>query len=149
MKKLLIFAVLACLFIPGVYADDWTWMGHGVQPRVRDVITEIRSSTPVVTGAAAGDTVTVAIGDLGKLFVFDTIADMSKRTLPAAVAGREVTFYVSDSDSLIITTAASDTLLSGANLYKTTTSVAGVIKLHAVDSKFWIFEYSSGTWSSY
>ncbi len=147
MKRTIVLSILVLALSTIAFADDWIDMGSGTAPRTRDVVTELRTSTPVVT--VSGDTTSVAISDLGKLFVADTIAAKAQRTLPAAVAGREVQFYVSDTDSLLITTASGDSLLSGATKLKTTTSVAGTIKLHAIDAKFWIFEYTTGTWTSY
>ena len=70
-------------------------------------------------------------------------------TLPAATAGLERNFFVGDSDSLLITTASADTLLFGITKVKTATTVAGTVNFKAIDSKFWVVQSSTGTWTNY
>ena len=71
-------------------------------------------------------------------------------TLPTAVAGQTVEFMVADADSLLITAASGDSLITEAGAaWKTTSSVGGTVKLICVDTVRWIMQYTTGTWTSY
>lgn len=93
---------------------------------------------------------TVLAAESGELFYAMSLPDKRTYTLPAAVAGLFFDFFVADSDSVLITTASGDSLLeSSGTAYKTTSSVAGTLRVVALDTKFWLMLYTLGTWTSY
>jgi len=71
-------------------------------------------------------------------------------TLPTASAGLVFDFMVADTDSLLITAAAGDSLITSAGAaWKTTSSTGGTLRVVAVDAVRWIMFTSLGTWTSY
>jgi len=103
-----------------------------------------------VTTVTATDTLLAAKS--GHVYVGKGMDGKKSLCLPSAAAGLEFVFIVDDSDSLLLTTAAEDTLMfesSGWNKYKTTSSVAGYLTVTCIDTKFWYMDVGAGTWTSY
>lgn len=96
-----------------------------------------------------GDT-TITATQSGTLFVARPLAAKKTVTLPGAAAGITYDIMVADGDSLLITTASGDSLITSAGeAWKTTTSVAGTVKLTAYDATRWLMVFTLGTWTSY
>jgi hypothetical protein len=82
---------------------------------------------------------TLASTDLGQFNSFRPIAGKRTVTLPSAEAGLYFEFYVADADSLVITVTAGDSILTSAGAAVVTqTSVAGSLKLVAIDAVRWV-----------
>lgn len=89
-------------------------------------------------------------GQSGTIFIARPLTAKRTATLPGASAGLNYTFMVADADSLLITTASGDSLITSAGAaWKTTTSVAGTIKVIAIDGVRWVMVFTLGTWTSY
>lgn len=100
--------------------------------------------------AGDGNSIAVLTTDSGKLFVSRLLPDKRTFTLPSAAAGLIYDFFVADADSILITTATGDSLITSAgSAYKTTSSVAGTVKVVAIDATRWLMLYTLGTWTSY
>ena len=103
---------------------------------------------PVEFITAAADTLLAA--QTGTLFVARPLGQKSTAQLCAAAAGLTFDFMVADADSLLIQVASGDSLIiSAGNAYVTTSSVAGTVKLIAIDGVRWLMQYTLGTWTSY
>jgi hypothetical protein len=86
----------------------------------------------------------------GKLYYARPVAAKTTITLPGAAAGLNYTVFAADADSILITTASGDSLLTSAGVaWKTTSTVAGTIKLIAYDTTRWVMLFTLGTWTSY
>lgn len=93
---------------------------------------------------------TIGANQNGTLFVLRPLTAKRTLTLPGAAAGLEFDFLIADTDSLRIMTATGDSLITSAGVAsKTTTSVAGTVRLVAMDAVRWIMLYTLGTWTSY
>lgn len=93
---------------------------------------------------------TITASRSGYTYVARPVAAKTTITLPGAAAGLNYTFFVADTDSLLITTAAGDSLITSAGAaWKTTSSVAGTVKLTAYDATCWLMTFTLGTWTSY
>jgi hypothetical protein len=73
-------------------------------------------------------------------------------TLPSAAAGIEYTFIVQDTDGLIITAAAGDTIRLAGSVSATggtadSATIGNVLRLLAINTMEWIATYSIGTWT--
>ena len=96
----------------------------------------------------ADDTLTA--DQTGLFSIYRPLTAKRTATLPTAAAGLGFEFMVADTDSLLIAAASGDSLITSAGVaYKTTTSVAGTIRLKAMDATRWIILYTLGTWTSY
>lgn len=85
----------------------------------------------------------------GYTYIARPVAAKTTATLPAAAAGLAYTFLVADSDSLLLKAAGSDSLIDGTGAaWKTTSSVAGSIKVIGTAGKWFLFS-AIGTWTSY
>lgn len=161
LKMLFLLAVWIVLFSTNVYAQG----GRGVNLNtVIDSISVKNSSLSVndIANGANGflpkiqtvytinaDT-TIGADQSGTLFVLRPLTAKRTLTLPGAVAGLEFDFLIADTDSLRIMTATGDSLITSAGVAsKTATSVAGTIRLVAMDTVRWIMLYTLGTWTSY
>lgn len=118
--------------------------------------TTVTSSADKLNGimtatAIVADTVALSATDAyGKIFYALPLAGKAKRTLPSAAAGLNIEFMVADADSLLISAATGDSLITSAGAaWKTTSSVAGTVRLVAIDATRWIMQYTLGTWTSY
>lgn len=86
----------------------------------------------------------------GTMWVARPLTAKRTATLPAAAAGLEYGFFVADADSLLITTASGDSLITSAGAaWKTTSSVAGTVWVVAMDATRWVMMFTLGTWTSY
>lgn len=87
----------------------------------------------------------------GYTYIARPVAAKTTGTLPSNPAvGTNFIFGVADADSLRITCAGSDSLIDGTGAaWKTTTSVAGWIKVIMVAANKWFFIQYNGTWTSY
>lgn len=93
---------------------------------------------------------TIGASQNGTLFVLRPLTAKRTLTLPGAATGLEYDFLIADTDSMRITTASGDSLITSAGAaWKTATSVAGTIRLVAMDTTRWIMLYTLGTWTSY
>jgi len=93
---------------------------------------------------------TIGVGQTGILFVSRPLTAKRTITLPTATANLIYEFMVSDTDSLLIAAASGDSLITSAGTaWVTTSSVAGTLKLVAIDTVRWIMQYTLGTWTSY
>ncbi len=120
------------------------------------VIPDSLTVTGVSTGAkpivaVAADTTAIAVANAkGTVYYAIALAGKAKRTLPSAEAGLNIEFIITDADSLLITAATGDSIITTAGAaYSTTSSVAGSIKLICLDAVRWIMQYTTGTWTSY
>lgn len=96
------------------------------------------------------DTTLTAAQCKNALWVARPLAAKYRITLAAAAAGLNPGFFVADADSLIITVAASDSMLDSAGAASvTTSSVAGTLQLVCIDAVRWVMQYTLGTWTSY
>ena len=123
---------------PGIVTDgdDFTISGgdlHSTQP------TEVLDADDVL-----------GVAQSGLLSVFRPITAKRTSTLPSAAAGLIFDYFIADTDSLLITTASGDSLITSAGVaWKTTSSVAGTITMKAMDATRWIMFNTLGTWTSY
>ena len=86
----------------------------------------------------------------GALYTTQNFGELVTFTLPAAAAGLTYDIFAVSADSLIVTTASGDSLLTSAGTaYKTTSSVAGTLRLVAIDETKWLMLFATGTWTSY
>ncbi len=93
---------------------------------------------------------TIGATQSGNLFIARPLTAKRTITLPTAAANLVYEFMVADTDSLLITAASGDSLITFAGAaWKTTSSVSGTLKLVAIDTVRWIMQYSLGTWTSY
>lgn len=93
---------------------------------------------------------TIGADQSGTLFICRPLTAKRTITLPTAAANLIYEFMVADTDSLLIASASGDSLITSAGAaWKTTSSVAGTVKLVAIDTVRWIMQYTLGTWTSY
>lgn len=84
----------------------------------------------------------------GTMFIALPIAQKSTLFLQGAVAGAWLDVMVSDSDTLRIVAASGDSLITSAGAAdRSISSVAGTVRLIAVDGVRWIMQYTLGTWT--
>lgn len=101
------------------------------------------------TYAVTSDT-TLTAAQTGALWIARLIAAKYTATLPTAVAGQHMQFFVADSDSLLITAATGDSLVAeSGTAYKTQSTVAGTVELVCPDAVRWYMVGSTGTWTGY
>jgi len=104
----------------------------------------------LVTAASDSAYASGTLKSSGTVFVARAMAQKSTLFLPAAVAGLNYEAFVADADSLLIQVASGDSLLTSANAaYVTQSSVAGTVKLVAIDGVRWLMTYTLGTWTGY
>lgn len=86
----------------------------------------------------------------GYIYVARPIAAKTTATLPAEATGRNYTFIVADADTLRVTAAGTDSIITNTGAaFKTITSVAGSFKITGFISGKWIMSQQVGTWTSY
>ncbi len=93
---------------------------------------------------------TLLSGTSGSTYIARPVAAKARATLPAAAAGLNYVFFVADADSLLLTAATGDSLIDNTGAaYVTTSSVAGSVKIVALDGVRWFMFPYVGTWTSY
>ena len=86
----------------------------------------------------------------GLLSIYRPLTAKRTATLPECAAGLIFEFMVADADSLLIKAASGDSLITSAGAaYVTQSSVAGTVRLVAIDTVRWIMVYTLGTWTGY
>lgn len=111
-------------------------------------IDSLTSKRPVVQ--ITDDDSLLAAEAMGQLYYARPLAAKKKHKLPDAAVGLSVEYYVEDADSLLVAAAAGDTLIfTNGTAAVTTSTVAGTIKLVAIDTVRWVAMFATGTWTSY
>jgi hypothetical protein len=94
------------------------------------------------------DSVLTAAQAQGGLWVARPIAGKYQATLPAAAPGLTLEFMVADADTLRIKAATGDSLLdSSGAAFMVYGSVAGTVKVTAIDTVRWVLMHAIGTWT--
>jgi hypothetical protein len=84
----------------------------------------------------------------GSFYYARPIAAKAAVILPTAAAGLNYTFMVADTDTLRIVAASGDSLItSTGSASRSTGSVAGTVRVIAVDTVRWIMVQTLGTWT--
>jgi len=93
---------------------------------------------------------TLTADQSGLLSIYRPLAAKADTELPTAAKGLVFEFMIADTDSLLIKAASGDSLITSAGAaYKTQSSVAGTVKLIAIDATRWVMQYTLGTWTGY
>jgi len=109
------------------------------------LVTNILRKVELVTES---DTLTAS--QSGLLSIYRPLAAKALTELPTAAAGLWFEFLVADADSLNIYAANGDSLITSAGAaYKTETSVAGTMRIVAIDTTRWVMTQTLGTWTGY
>lgn len=96
--------------------------------------------------------VTLTAADSGGVYTNIGATSLVVITLPAAAAGIEFTFYVTDTDGIRVTAAAGDFILTNTGASSsggtaTNTSPYSALTLRAVSSDSWVATCYTGTWT--
>ena len=84
----------------------------------------------------------------GTTYVSRPLTAKRVKTLPTAAVGLNYTFFVADADSLRIIAASGDSIITSAGVAdRAIGSVAGTVKLLAMDSVRWVMVNTLGTWT--
>ena len=85
----------------------------------------------------------------GAMFVATTIGAKRRYTLPAAAAGLTFSFFVNDSDSLLIDGSGSNGIKDETNAYAVYSTDVGSLTITAYNGTTWAVESRIGTWIPY
>lgn len=130
----------------GVLDIRGTWKIGGTA--VTGTAASISGITPV--HIITTDSTLTAAQMVGGTWVALPLAAKKTVTLPACAAGLNGTFMAADSDSIRITITAGDSLITTTGAaYVTTTTVAGNVRIVAIDATRWFMLGAIGTWTSY
>lgn len=95
----------------------------------------------------AGD-YSITASQTGSMWSLRGIDGKKSLSLPLASAGLIFDFQVSDSDSGRIVTALSDSIITDAGVaYRSIGTVAGSVRLVALDTVKWMMMFPNGTWT--
>ncbi len=93
---------------------------------------------------------TLTTSESGLMNVYRPLTAKRTLTLPAASAGLFFDIYVADADSLLLTVASGDSIIDSAGAaYVTQSTVAGTVRVTAIDTTRWAMQYTLGTWTGY
>jgi len=164
MKFKIVFMVLACFLVFGGCSENWNAgrfpdenLDLGSGDLTVDALTATSGTfSSTLTGFipiehnTADTTMTTTNVRPGSLISVTSTTIKRSFALPAAAAGLAYDLWVSESDSGRVTTASGDTLLTfGGSKYKTLSTIAGHLKLRALDATYWAVMDSTGEWAGY
>ena len=101
------------------------------------------------TQVVLGDSTLMAYTS-GTTYVARPVAAKTTLTLPGAAVGLVYEIMGADADSVLVTTASGDSLITSAGAaWKTIATDAGTVKIIAYDTTRWLMVFSLGTWTPY